>query len=309
MNKSTKTKLAFTLIELLVVIAIIGILSALIVVGMNSTTRKATVAKAQVFSNSLRNSLMGDLISEWRLDEKNGVSPNFTTPDSWKGNNSGTLYGSGGLQNFPQLQTAANCVSNGCFSFDGTDDYISFGTDDSFNIGSGESFTISLWAKSIESKPSAIITKGRWSTGTIGWILHNASNPQDLYFVFDDGTIHVEKQLYTGRIFDWTNFVLTTSSSNYTIYVNGRESYDLSRTFNDITNGDNLIIGANSVLTPSYFLNGFIDEVRIYDQVMPASQIEQNYFVGLNKLLAKGNIGDSDYRDQVFTTSANYGKR
>ncbi|MFA5013035.1 MAG: type II secretion system protein, partial [Candidatus Paceibacterota bacterium] len=35
-----KINKAFTLIELLVVIAIIGILSALIVVGMNSTTQK-----------------------------------------------------------------------------------------------------------------------------------------------------------------------------------------------------------------------------------------------------------------------------
>jgi prepilin-type N-terminal cleavage/methylation domain-containing protein len=59
---------AFTLIELLVVIAIIGILSALIIVGMSSTTQKATIAKAQVFSNSLRNSLMNNLISEWKFN-------------------------------------------------------------------------------------------------------------------------------------------------------------------------------------------------------------------------------------------------
>jgi prepilin-type N-terminal cleavage/methylation domain-containing protein len=50
--------IAFTLIELLVVIAIIGILSGLIVVTMNGVTQKANIAKAQVFSNSLRNALM-----------------------------------------------------------------------------------------------------------------------------------------------------------------------------------------------------------------------------------------------------------
>ena len=52
MNKFIKQ--AFTLIELLVVIAIIGILSGLIVVSMSGVTQKATIAKAQVFSNSLR---------------------------------------------------------------------------------------------------------------------------------------------------------------------------------------------------------------------------------------------------------------
>ena len=44
-------QLAFTLIELLVVIAVIGILSGLIVVSMSGVTNKATIAKAQVFSN------------------------------------------------------------------------------------------------------------------------------------------------------------------------------------------------------------------------------------------------------------------
>ncbi|MFA5013447.1 MAG: type II secretion system protein, partial [Candidatus Paceibacterota bacterium] len=83
---------AFTLIELLVVIAIIGILSALIIVGMNSTTQKATIAKAQVFSNSLRNSLMGNLISEWKFDQVNVPAAN-QTPDSWSGGNTGTLNG------------------------------------------------------------------------------------------------------------------------------------------------------------------------------------------------------------------------
>ena len=50
-------KKAFTLIELLVVIAIIGILSGLIVVTMSGVTQKARIAKAQAFSNSLRNAL------------------------------------------------------------------------------------------------------------------------------------------------------------------------------------------------------------------------------------------------------------
>jgi prepilin-type N-terminal cleavage/methylation domain-containing protein len=63
MNKLLRQ--AFTLIELLVVIAIIGILSGLIVVSMSGVTQKANIAKAQVFSNSLRNSLMLIIVGEW----------------------------------------------------------------------------------------------------------------------------------------------------------------------------------------------------------------------------------------------------
>ena len=62
-------KQAFTLIELLVVIAIIGILSGLIVVAMGGVTQKATIAKSQIFSNSLRNSLMLDILAQYTFDD------------------------------------------------------------------------------------------------------------------------------------------------------------------------------------------------------------------------------------------------
>ena len=62
------SKKAFTLIELLVVIAVIGILSGLIVVSMGGITTKANIAKLQVFSNSIKNSLMSDFVAEYRLD-------------------------------------------------------------------------------------------------------------------------------------------------------------------------------------------------------------------------------------------------
>ena len=69
MNKLLKT--AFTLIELLVVIAIIGILSGLIVVSMSGVTEKANIAKSQVFSNSLRNSLMINTVSQYNFNDSN----------------------------------------------------------------------------------------------------------------------------------------------------------------------------------------------------------------------------------------------
>jgi len=88
MNKLIKR--SFALIELLVVIATIGILSGLIVVSMSGVTNKATIAKGQIFSNSLRNSLMANLVSEWKFDQVNNPSTD-QTPDSWSGGNNGTL--------------------------------------------------------------------------------------------------------------------------------------------------------------------------------------------------------------------------
>lgn len=70
---------AFTLIELLVVIAIIGILSGLIIVSLGGATSKANLAKAEVFYNSMRNAMLGDLISEWKFEEGSGS----TAYDTW----------------------------------------------------------------------------------------------------------------------------------------------------------------------------------------------------------------------------------
>ena len=89
-NKGNHLKYAFTLIELLVVIAIIGILSGLIITTMSGATESARIAKLKVYSNSVRDTLGANLVSEWKLDQIVGSSAPYTTLDTW-GTNIGTL--------------------------------------------------------------------------------------------------------------------------------------------------------------------------------------------------------------------------
>ena len=121
MNKS------FTLIEILVVIVVIGIISSFIIVGLSSVSDKANIAKGQAFSNSLRNSLLMNLVSEWKLDEGTGS----TTLDSW-GSNTGTL-GTSTIGDAAEPTWTTDCVSGKCLSFDGTDDYVDCGNPDNLN--------------------------------------------------------------------------------------------------------------------------------------------------------------------------------
>ena len=60
---------SFTLIELLVVIVIIGILAGVIMISTSSSIDKANMAKVMTFSESLNNSMLLNLISEWNFDE------------------------------------------------------------------------------------------------------------------------------------------------------------------------------------------------------------------------------------------------
>ena len=69
---------AFTLIELLVVIAIIGILSGLIIVGMNNATNSANDAKRKANMDTIRKALL------MYQAKSGGVYPTSTTPCDMK---------------------------------------------------------------------------------------------------------------------------------------------------------------------------------------------------------------------------------
>ncbi|MDD4531589.1 MAG: prepilin-type N-terminal cleavage/methylation domain-containing protein, partial [Candidatus Pacebacteria bacterium] len=134
-------KKAFTLIELLVVIAIIGILSGLIIVTMNGVTAKANIAKSQVFSNSLRNALMLNLVSEWKFDGSGvldgGDATTVYTQDTWGANHGSSITGT------LKVYSGNNCVTGSCLYFDGSS-YISGG---SSLIPSQPFYTIEGWVK------------------------------------------------------------------------------------------------------------------------------------------------------------------
>jgi prepilin-type N-terminal cleavage/methylation domain-containing protein len=158
-----KIKTAFTLIELLVVIAIIGILSGLIVITMSGTTQKATIAKAQVFSNSLRNSLMMNIIGEWKFDELTTAIDGTAIQDSWGGVNNGTLdTNSVAADSTDKLRSGTDCISDKCLYFDAVDDYIDCGSNNLNNI---EKVTISAWIKrNNHDIYREIITTGRFGS-------------------------------------------------------------------------------------------------------------------------------------------------
>jgi hypothetical protein len=44
---------------------------------------------------------------------------------------------------------------------------------------------------------------------------------------------------------------------------------------------------------------GLMDEIRIFNAAMPTSQIKEQYYVGLNKLLANGGITQEEYQNRI----------
>jgi len=285
MNKS------FTLIEILVVIVIIGIISGFIIVGMAGVSEKATIAKGQAFSSSLKNSLMLNLVSEWRMDDAAGT----TVKDYWDSND-GTWTGPAGLYTSPSWRTASECVSGGCLAFDGTDDYVNAGTGANLNI-TGDQLTLGAWAKVISwsgSEAYAIVAEN-YQSNTGGYFIErdNANN----YFFLGAWTAAGFNATIPTEVLSenkWYYLVGVFNSTNSKFYINGALKKSESFAATTITSSANpFVMGGKAGALNN--LNGILDDVRVYNMALPTSQIQQNYYAGLNRLLTGQSIDSREY--------------
>ncbi|MDD3170506.1 MAG: LamG domain-containing protein [Candidatus Paceibacterota bacterium] len=286
MNKS------FTLIEILVVIVIIGILSAFIIVSMAGVSDKATIAKGQAFSNSLKNALMLNLVSEWKFDGS-GVADgqNATssyTQDSW-GVNNGTIV----VGHEPLVKSGSDCLSNSCLDFDGSVDYVLVNGNQNIPLGSSN-FTISAWVNPDAVGSRAIICWGVFSQSNANCFRLSASGVRH-YFYSNDFDVT------TGSMLNKWSFLALTHIGNgdRKFYLNGTE---ISGTYIGTKEAPN--VQPSSVYIGSRqgsleFFDGRIDEVRVYNEAVPASQIQQNYYAGLNQLLARQGFDVAEYKQRL----------
>ncbi|MDD4531161.1 MAG: prepilin-type N-terminal cleavage/methylation domain-containing protein [Candidatus Pacebacteria bacterium] len=284
-------KKAFTLIELLVVIAIIGILSGLIVVTMSGVTQKANIAKAQVFSNSLRNALMLDLISEWKLDGN--------TNDDW-GIINGIWHGSGGGTNLTaNYRPASECVFGQCLNFDGTDDYVNFGSWDLV----GTPITASVWIN--PSTSPSLMSDKRFFSANYHDVRFNAGILE--VRIYDTAFRYLTCPATNFSANTWYNIVISSTSNDMRLYVNGALC-DTSDILTLIAHPYNLNIGANYA-GDNRFFSGMMDDVRIYGAAVPVSEIREQYYIGLNSMLLNGVISEQDYASRMLDFNYGYAKR
>jgi prepilin-type N-terminal cleavage/methylation domain-containing protein len=327
----TKLKLAFTLIELLVVIAIIGILSGLIIVTMNGMTNGANIAKAQVFSNSLRNSLLMSIVSEWKFDEIN-TSTTTTTPDSWSSGNIGTLKQNGyagvcDSTHCPQLQET-DCVFEKCLFFDGSNDYVNVGTMGDWGSTRNNNFTLSTWVKLNANNSIMTIMGCGDSTNGRNSLTLRINTRATLTLLAGSVRIGLASDESTLKVLTgatnannvpvglWTYIVATVvpSANNIVIYINGIPksiTYGTQTTPAIFANFSNFFaLGSNNspIGTEEYF-NGSIDDVRIFNSAIPSSQVRQNYYSGLNSLLASGQIDRGEYEKRALDLNNEYAKK
>jgi prepilin-type N-terminal cleavage/methylation domain-containing protein len=283
MNKS------FTLIEILVVIVIVGVLSAFIFVGMSSISDKANIAKSQAFANSVRNSLLTSIVSEWKLDTINANQ----TPDAW-GTNTGTLSNFN-YDTTDGQRTGSDCVSGNCVLFDGSNDYISTGY---AGLVSSQG-TIELWVRYIEDKAQGLFHFFELATPNNDYIRSYIGPSRDLDLVIEDGDVAMLNVYFNFNHGNkWNHIVWLQDGQSVKLYINGQ-----IKTLAGINNGswwtshlnmDRAIFG-----NAWGYIHGYMDEIRVYNKALSANAIQEDYYSGLNKLLSSSTIDYSEYRQQL----------
>jgi prepilin-type N-terminal cleavage/methylation domain-containing protein len=307
---------SFTLIELLVVIAIVGILAGIIIVSMSGATDNARLAKAKVFSTSVRDSSSLGIVSEWTFDELTTATNGTSVRDSW-GNSNGVLYTSDGT--VEKLKTGNDCVFGNCISFDGTDDYIDCGS----NLPIGlNSFTFSLWAKtSRNTRPQTVIKRASSITGWAGQLAIPLQSDRNAIFYVTSSTYSTTGSIY--RYADpydspstvdgkWHYYVGICDRSLHKapeLYIDGnlqKAGYHgyCDQLVDDIPLGLLTIGGVSGM-----YFQGSVDDVRIFNIAIKSSQLKDYYTTGLDQLLAKGEITSQEYWQKVADIQNGSAKR
>jgi len=194
----------------------------------------------------------GEMVAYWSFD--NQANPGLD--DSGNGHD-GTLYG--------PTWTPLGAI-NGALSFDGTDDYVSVNDDDTLDIT--DELSIEAWVRTpidMSTNPQMqIVDKGE----------HLGTGEGYMLMVYN-GNLYgrVNKDNGTACIYaypddnNWHHIVYTFKSGEQKLYIDGNPVASNTKITTIGTNDQDLLIG-NGV-NRSYYWNGEIDEVRIYNHVIP----------------------------------------
>ena len=292
---------SFTLIELLVVIVIIGILAGVIMISTSSSIDKANLAKVMTFSDSLKNLMLLNLISEWKFDE---APVGTMVKDDW-GSNKAVLGDGITSTTYPSYKGSDTneCVSGGCYYFNGAKkDYIITNQ----TLGIPREGTISIWINGLASEQ---VTQNIYMSGFYKFCLLGPSNTNS---DIRSGVI-LQKVLggandyynWSGQGFfngKWHSYIVSWDEQNFYLYKDGAQigSPIAHNGLPAVDDKRKFIPGGSAWDYVGYgHLTGKIDEVRLYDKLLSTSQVKEIYLSGLNSLYKSGSILKEDYDHRI----------
>jgi hypothetical protein len=201
-------------------------------------------------------------VAYWKFDEGSGT----TAADSSGSGNTGTVNG----------PTWTSGEIGGALNFDGVNDYVS--VPDAGNLDNTSALTIAFWVKPtiLDGSPRGIVSK------------RTASGSQDAYSIFFNSGNQIHVDIDTGNNRFSTNTVFLTNTwyhvavtydgtlapaSRVHVYVNGVLDKTAGETSASIPNYASDLAFGKLVGNPTSYFAGSLDDVRIYNRALTATEV------------------------------------
>ncbi len=230
---------------------------------------KQGVAQKVTATSTCSTGLSCGLVGYWSFDGKDVV--NGVARDKSGGNNHGNLV---------NIATSTFYVPGKIgqgFKFDGVDDYVSVGNNTV--LAPTTAVTISAWVKPLRkvdsSHYSAITSRGSVNYlfmirhgGVVVFYLPGVQN-----WVTNDGA----KDLFDGQ---WHHALVTYDGSFQRLYIDTTLISSSAITGNITSNSNTTLIGRDTTGASNFNFNGLLDDVRIYNRALSATEVRQLYNQG-----------------------------
>jgi prepilin-type N-terminal cleavage/methylation domain-containing protein len=160
--------------------------------------------------------------------------------------------------------------ANSAYSFDGTSSYISLGTNADYDY---PTFSVSAWAKANGTPPHVrdIIGKGNWNTTNEWYLGFESGTATSFVYGLSAWNVGPSYPFTSYDVTQWTHYLATVSPTQEKLYINGALVSTVSLPHVSVTNTYDLQIGRASYA--ANFFSGSIDDVRLYNQELPASVV------------------------------------
>ena len=186
------------------------------------------------------------------------------------------------FKNDATLKTGSTVWSSGKFGnaiyFNGTSS-LSIPNSSSLDISSTEKFTFSAWLKPDDSSSNGrtIISKAFNTTGAYPWyqyaVIHYSGGI--VFYIANSSSAFIcnGPKITTAA---WTHLTVTHDGSNVRFYVNSTLAKTVAVATSFVSKPNPFLIGDDGA-GPYGFFKGFIDEMRVYDEVITSAKITSDY--------------------------------
>jgi len=221
-------------------------------------------------------------VGRWNFDEGSGT----TTKDS-------SGWGSNGIISGAVYDNDTPYGRGSSLKFNGSSDYVGVSNPDNLNIAN--EITVEAWVKPDYSLATTtykiIICKmSQYSLSVydgnygIGALIGNGS-----WQIVYNSAVRVPDKI-------WSHVAMTydNDDGNLYMYLNGAEVGKTTKLNSLNQTASNIFIGWSGGTSSEKF-PGFIDNIIVYSVRLTASQIQSQYYVGLQNLLVEGQITEQEY--------------